>query len=95
MNARTTDYDTSKDAAAFAQSARAGSIKSALLDAYAAAPYGLTDEAAAQAAGLGSGAWKRCSDLRREGAIIPMEIDGEIVTRPASTGRMQIVCVIA
>ena len=32
---------------------------------------GLTDEQAARYAGLGAGAWKRCSDLRRAGFIAP------------------------
>ncbi len=66
-------------------------IYAALLDAYrAAGTDGLTDEEAATMADLPSGAWKRCSDLRRDGLITQT-----VFTRKASSGRRQMVCVIA
>lgn len=48
---------------------------------------GLTDEQACTAAGVTTGGWKRCSDLRRLGLI---EATGE--TRTASSGVEQRVC---
>lgn len=67
--ARNTDPSTSKVAAAkaprVAQSMR-------LLAMYAAAGEPLSDEQAASLAGLlGTGYWKRCSDLRNAGYIYP------------------------
>lgn len=67
---------------------RAGSQKALLLEQYRLAyPGGLTDEEAAAAAGLHTGAWKRCSDLRNADLIEPT---GE--TRKSSAGSEAMVC---
>lgn len=62
-----------------------------LLAAYASteAIDGLTDEEASIMAHLERGGWKRCSDLRRAGWIVPT-----LRTRPASSGLEQRVCEI-
>lgn len=94
-NARATDPETSKAAAA---SIRTGSHKQLLLEAYRAAGYkGLTDEEAAERAGLTrTGYWKRCSDLRRDGFIVPRTYDdGDIMTRIVMSGQWAMVCVYA
>jgi len=71
--ARTTDPQTSKRAERDVRPRR-GSQALKLLRAYLETDGtlgGLTDEQAARYAGLGAGAWKRCSDLRRAGYIEP------------------------
>lgn len=93
-HARSSDPQTSKDAAASLQDHDITSLCFRLLRQYFILGDGLTDEEAAKrAAGYGKqpspGAWKRCSDLRREGWIEPT---GE--TRRASSGRQQQVCAI-
>lgn len=94
--ARAGDPETSK-AAARAVSYRTGTQKARLLRAYAnIGVAGLTDEEAAQLAGIGGGGWKRCSDLRNDGMIVPLRdaTTGTIVTRIASSQMAQRVCVI-
>ena len=68
-HARASDPDTSHEAAALVRSAAV--MKARLLAAFAAAPSGLSAEQASDAAGYtpADGAWKRVSDLEREGAI--------------------------
>jgi len=72
--ARTTDPETSHAAAKHAEY-RSGSHKAVLLEAYRAAyPRPLTDREAAERTGLDP--WqvsKRCSDLRRDGRIEPVD----------------------
>jgi hypothetical protein len=88
--ARSSDPDTSRQAAAAAER-RAPSQRDRLLSAYmTAGDRGLTDEEAGVSAGLsGSGYWKRCSDLRNLGLIVPL---GPL--RQVSSGLMAQVCVI-
>jgi hypothetical protein len=88
--ARSSDPQTSKEAAAAAER-RAPSQRDRLLSAYmTAGDRGLTDEEAGVSAGLaGSGYWKRCSDLRSLGLIVPL---GSL--RRVSSGLMAQVCVI-
>jgi hypothetical protein len=82
--ARRTDPETSKAAA---RSLDPSSLLSQLADAYrAAGSDGLTDEEAAARTGI-EGAWKRCSDLRRDNLIAPT---GR--TRIGSSGRAARVC---
>lgn len=51
---------------------RAGTHKAKLLEVFAQAPNGLTDEEAAERAGLlRAGYWKRCGELREDGFITP------------------------
>jgi len=86
---RMSDPETSEQAAR-SVTIRAGSQKAKLLACYEAHWFGgLTDEEAGELAGLPH-AWKRCSDLRREGLIEPR--DG--VTRLSSFGEAQRVCLI-
>lgn len=94
---RSTDPETST-AGAVSVCARAGSQKHRLLTVFAG-PFadrhnGLTDYEAAGYAGLLSsrslGYWKRCSDLRREGLIVPT---GE-TRRSPDTGELVRVCEI-
>lgn len=69
---------------------RAGTQKAALLAAYqAAGAAGLTDEEAAEAAGISlrSCYWKRCGELRQDGVIAPT---GQ--TRSGDAGVDRIVC---
>jgi len=65
-------------------------MQAALLDAYRDNPEGLTDEEAAQLAGLPPGAWKRCSELRAKGLITWCG-----ATRVASSGRRAQVCILS
>lgn len=67
-HARSTDPSTSSRAAEHV-AYKVGSHKARLLAEYRKHPMGLTDDEAAAAAGLPAGAWKRCSDLRADGAI--------------------------
>lgn len=88
--ARATDPETSHTAAA-AITVRAGTHRFLLLDAFDAAACalmdGLTDEQAAQAAGLTAAEYaKRCSELRDAGLIEPTG-----ATRPGSAGVPRIV----
>jgi hypothetical protein len=72
--ARTTDPETSH-AAARAVSYRTGTAKARLLAVYLEEPSGLTDEEAAARVGMDLyQATKRCSDLRRDGAISPIGV---------------------
>lgn len=87
MNARRTDPWTSH-AAAESMIGPAQTLREALLAAYRATPAGLTDEEACLLANI-SGGWKRCSELRKAGKIIPT---GH--TRIGSRGRHGIVCAI-
>ena len=68
-HARATDPDTSHEAAARVSNAAA--MKRRLLAVFQAAPGGLSAEAACEAAGYtpADGAWKRVSDLERDGLI--------------------------
>ena len=70
-HARSTDPSTSSRAAEHV-AYKVGSYKARLLAVYRANPDGLTDDEAGLLAGLPAGAWKRCSDLRNEGAIEPV-----------------------
>lgn len=71
--ARVSDPATSH-AAARAVSYRTGTQKARLLQVYLDADeLGLTDEEAGIRAGLPN-AWKRCSDLRRDGSITPVGV---------------------
>ena len=66
-----------------------------LLKCYENKTEGLTDEEAADIAGLSHvGYWKRCSDLRNLGYITTMLVDGHEVTRPGKAGVRVIVCFI-
>ena len=85
--ARTSDPETSHEAGE-AVRRTSGTIRRALLLAYAAHPAGLTDEEAGDIVGR-DGAWKRCSDLRRDGLIVPLTTG-----RRASSGAIQRVCAI-
>jgi len=87
--ARRSDPDTSHRAAENA-ALRSGSHKALLLVAYGYAQNGYTDEEAASVAGLSHiGFWKRCSELRNLGFIIPNGLE-----RRASSGLMAQVCEI-
>lgn len=84
--ARTTDPVTSNDAIGVVLP-RAGSQQKKLLLAYASRPMGLTNEEAADIAGLnvvGCCYWKRCGELARAGLITYIG-----VTRKASSGADQ------
>lgn len=83
--ARATDPDTSKAAAKLGHSKRQ-SARYSLALAYALNGP-LTDEEAARLAGLGQGAWKRCSELRASGMI---DDTGE--RRVGSAGAEVMVC---
>lgn len=92
ISARKSDPNTSK-AAGESVAMRSGSQKYILLQAYANATEGLTDEEAGTNSGLASKPkccyWKRCSELRQAGYI---STTGE--TRASSVGEQQQVCVI-
>lgn len=60
-----------------------------LLATYRQFPGGLTDEQAGELSGV-PGAWKRCSDLRRAGLIVPTG-----ATRPTHGGGIGMVCRVA
>lgn len=84
-----TDPETS-ELAAQPVKMRAGSQKARLLACYETRWFaGLTDEEAGKMAGLPR-AWKRCSDLRREGLIETRKW----IIRRSSFGRVQRVCFI-
>lgn len=84
LAARNTDPETSRAAAASID--RRG-LCAILERAYReAGASGLTDSEAAERVGI-DGAWKRCSDLRRLGIIVPTG-----ATRTAPSGRQQQVC---
>jgi hypothetical protein len=89
--ARSTDPDTSHQAAKLPF--RRNSQRHELLASYLLASWhgqGLTDEEAAISAGIDKGCpWKRCSELRDMGFIVPT---GE--TRVSTGGANQRVCVI-
>lgn len=92
ISARKSDPGTSKLAGA-SVAMRAGSQKHILLQAYANAITGLTDEEAGMNSGLAMRPkccyWKRCSELRQAGFIT---VTGE--TRASSVGEQQQVCAI-
>lgn len=88
---RTPDHSTSK-AGARAVAYRAGSQKARLLDAYRGFPRdGLTDEEAAEVAGLRLKPsccwWKRCNELRQDGRIEPTGAE-----RMGTAGSPRMVC---
>lgn len=93
---RRDDWDTSV-AGAVAVAYRAGSQKALLLEAFrVAGPDGLTDEEAAEAAGVSmrSCFWKRCGELRQDGRIgVLRRLDGSVVTRMGGSGVSRIVSV--
>ena len=94
--ARKSDPVTSK-AAAVRVSPRTGTQKYRLLIEYErAGRTGLTDyEAAASASMLNVGYWKRCSDLRNDEFIAPLQHEsGNLVTRYSPNGDAQMVCAI-
>ncbi len=84
---RTTDPVTSRQASPV----RVGTHRAILLEQYATATLGLTDEEAGASASLAGheirGYWKRCSDLRTAGLIQDLGI-----TRTVSSGSQAIVC---
>ena len=84
--ARRSDPATSK---ASARKVERESMLRALLMQFARAD--LTAEEAAEQAGLGAsdGYWKRVSDLLNAGHIEPIIVEGELLTRPGSSGRQQ------
>ena len=89
QNARRTDPDTSKAAAA--SLGDMDTLFAVLLEAYRNAPGGLTDEEAASLSGITyDQSRKRCSDLRRDGKIVPTG-----AVRIGSSGRAQRVCAVA
>ena len=83
--ARRKDPTTSHEAAAKLSTAL--SHCATLLETYQRESRSLTDEEASRITGL-EGAWKRCSDLRNQGLIRPIE------KRTASTGRRVQACII-
>lgn len=86
---RATDPETSRQV----NPIKVGTHRAILLEQYANAALGLTDEeAGTRAANHGheiKGYWKRCSDLRTLGLIQPLSI-----RRTLSSGSQGIVCVI-
>lgn len=86
---RASDPDTSRQVSPI----RVGSHRALLLEQYATATLGLTDEEAGMRAALAGheirGYWKRCSDLRTMGLIQDLGI-----RRTLSTGSQGIVCAI-
>ena len=95
--ARHSDPETSHKAAAMPF--RRDSQRHRLLAEYASAQDfddGLTDEEAAEAAGVFRGCpWKRCSELREMGMIAPLRLpDGSVGTRVSTMGAEQRVCKI-
>jgi hypothetical protein len=85
---RNSDPTTSRKAAEQV-APRRGTQMARLLAEYSNASIGLTDDQAGQRAGLTTGYWKRCADLRRLGYI---QITG--TTRPTFSGSQGMVCVI-
>jgi hypothetical protein len=87
--ARVTDPETSHNAAR-AVAYRTGTAKARLLAVYLEEPSGLTDEEAATRVGMDLyAASKRCSDLRRDGVIVPVGI------RKGRSGLDRQVCAVA
>jgi hypothetical protein len=86
---RATDPETSRQVSPI----RVGSHRALLLEQYATATLGLTDEEAGMRAALSGheirGYWKRCSDLRTMGLIQDLGI-----RRTLTTGSQGIVCAI-
>jgi len=86
---RATDPETSRQV----NPIKVGTHRAILLEQYATAALGLTDEEASMRAILSGheirGYWKRCSDLRTLGLIQPLSL-----RRTLSTGSQGIVCVI-
>ena len=86
---RASDPDTSRQASPI----RVGTHRALLLEQYATATLGLTDEEAGMRAALAGhdikGYWKRCSDLRTIGLIEDLGI-----RRAVSSGSQAIVCAI-
>jgi hypothetical protein len=86
---RSSDPDTSREASPI----RVGTHRAILLEQYATATLGLTDEEAGMRAALAGhdikGYWKRCSDLRTIGLIEDLGI-----RRALSSGSQGIVCAI-
>lgn len=87
--ARASDPETSHDAGEAVRQT-SGTIRRALLLAYAANPAGLTDEEAGDIVGR-DGAWKRCSDLRK---VKPPLIAPTGELRKGSSGHAMRVCAI-
>lgn len=82
---RIDDPETSVEGAA-SVAYRAGTHKAKLLEVFAAYPNGLTDEEAAEKAGLlRAGYWKRCGELREDGFISP---NGQTRVGEAGVSRM-------
>jgi hypothetical protein len=86
---RATDPETSRQVSPI----RVGSHRALLLEQYATATLGLTDEEAGMRAALAGreirGYWKRCSDLRTMGLIQDLGI-----RRALTSGSQGIVCAI-
>lgn len=93
---RKSDPSTSRAGAAKA-ALHAGSQKAKLLAVYAHSEDGLTDEQAAERAGvnLRSCWWKRCNELRQLGFIQPVtDPQGRLLTRTSSAQVQRMVCFI-
>lgn len=90
-HARHDDPQTSHQAAVAARTPRARSIMTTLLRVFASRAQGLTADEVTIIASmeLGSGVWKRCSDLKRQGWVEPNGL-----TRRGASGRAQDVLVI-
>lgn len=85
---RTVDPDTSH-AAARANPLGRGTHRHRLLEVYSHSDAGFIDEEVSALAGIESGGWKRCADLRKLGYTVPT---GE--KKEASSGLKQRICVI-
>jgi hypothetical protein len=89
---RDTDVETSEMAATANMSGRAVQ-RHKVLDAYARHRAGLTADEVDYLTG-DQGYWRRCSDLRNDGLIEWLIVDGSPVMRKARSGRMGRVAVI-
>lgn len=91
---RSTDPGTSSAAARSIGLVRP-TMGARLLAIYGEYPDGLTAEEACKIAGFLSGGWKRVADLKTADYIHPkLDRNGDIVTRPGSSGREQQVLIL-
>jgi len=92
VRARNNDPATSHAAARSLTNAETLALR--LLRCYQDRTEGLTDFEAGRALGV-DGAWKRCSELRKNGWIrVLLGAGGKPMTRPGPSNRMQQVCAI-